>query len=63
MPLWPDTAFLCPLCHMAHLLWQGVTWLLSDFHPDSRVFSKDLSVLGIVHGKPKHRQHSLKLLC
>lgn len=61
-PLWPGTATLCPLCHTAHLLWQGVTWLLSGFHPDSRIFTKDLSVLGIVHRKPKHRQCSLILL-
>ena len=62
-PLSTGTAALCPLCHKARLLWQGVPCLLSGFHPDSIIFTEGLSVLGIVHSKPKHRQHSQKLLC
>lgn len=57
-----STAALYPPCHMAWLLCQGVPWSLSGFHPDYRIFTKGLSVLGIVHSKPKPRQHSLKLL-
>lgn len=34
-PRWPSTAALHPLWHMACLLWQGVTWRLSGFHPES----------------------------
>ena len=52
-PHWPGTAALHPLCHMACLLWQGVTWRVSGFHPDSRIFTKGFSVLGIAHSKPR----------
>lgn len=62
-PLWPGTAALRPLCHMARLLWPRVTWRLSGFHPDSRISTWGFSVLGIIHRKPRRRQHSLKLLC
>lgn len=62
-PLWTGTAAFCPLRHMARLPWQGVTCLLSGFHPDSRIFTRGLCVLGMVHSKPKHRQPSLKHWC
>lgn len=62
-PLWMGTAALCPLCHKALLLWQGVPCLLSGFHPDARIFTEGLSALGIVHSKPRHRQRPQELLC
>ena len=62
-PLQTGPGGLCPLCHVAHLLWQGVPCLLSGIHPDSRILTEGPSELGIVHCKSRDRQHSLKLLC
>lgn len=48
-PLQTGPGGLCPLCHVARLLWQGVRRLLSGIHPDSRILPEGLSELGIVH--------------
>lgn len=62
-PLQTGPGGLCPLCHVARLLWQGVPWLkIWGTHPRS---SEYLPPCPVSWGLPsnsesRHRQHSWK---